>query len=96
MAELSDEDITRMARARVSFRVHLVVYLLVNAFLVGIWYFTSDWAGVSMNGSDDSFWPIWPILGWGLGVAIHGFTAYGAGSDWQSREEEKIRAKLKR
>jgi Domain of unknown function (DUF1707)/2TM domain len=37
---------------------HLRAYLAVNALLVVIWALTG--AGY--------FWPIWPILGWGIGV----------------------------
>jgi class 3 adenylate cyclase len=52
-------------------KIHLTVYLLVNAFLVGIWAVTSG----------GYFWPVWPILGWGLGLALHGAPLIvGAGS----------------
>jgi eukaryotic-like serine/threonine-protein kinase len=44
-----------------SVKIHLVVYLAVNAFLIAIWAITGG----------GYFWPIWVILGWGLGVAIH-------------------------
>jgi class 3 adenylate cyclase len=47
---------------RQSFKIHLTVYLLVNLFLIGIW-------AASGGGY---FWPVWPILGWGIGVALHG------------------------
>jgi class 3 adenylate cyclase len=53
-----------------SFKTHLTLYLLVNVFLIGIW-------AASGGGN---FWPIWPILGWGLGVAAHGATLVGVGS----------------
>jgi hypothetical protein len=36
-------------------------FLLVNALLVGIWLLTG--AGY--------FWPMWPFLGWGIGLAAH-------------------------
>jgi len=45
-----------------SFKTHLTLYLLVNLFLIGIW-------GASGGGY---FWPIWPLLGWGIGLAVHG------------------------
>jgi class 3 adenylate cyclase len=43
------------------FKIHLTLYLLINVFLIGIW-------AASGGGY---FWPIWPILGWGIGVASH-------------------------
>ena len=43
------------------FKTHLTLYLLVNVLLIGIW--AASGAGY--------FWPIWPILGWGIGLAAH-------------------------
>lgn len=50
------------AVARVAFLVHLLVYCSVMALLLVIWAGTG--AGY--------FWPIWPALGWGVGLAAHG------------------------
>jgi len=49
-----------------SFRGHATSYLLVMALLVGIWL-------VTMPGG--YIWPIWPMMGWGIGVASHGLAA---------------------
>ena len=40
---------------------HAIVYLVVNAFLVGVWWFTGA----------DYFWPAWVIGGWGIGLALN-------------------------
>ena len=42
-----------------SFKIHLTLYVLVNLFLVGIW-------AASGGGY---FWPVWPVLGWGMNAA---------------------------
>ena len=47
---------------RHSFKTHLTFYLLVNVLLIGIW--------AAAGGG--YFWPVWVILGWGIGVAAHG------------------------
>jgi len=52
-----------------SFKTHLTLYLLVNVFLIGIW-------AASGGGY---FWPIWPILGWGIGLAAHWAPLIGRG-----------------
>lgn len=52
--------------AKKEFRQHLAVYACVMALLVGIWIVT--------GGLGSYFWPIWPMMGWGVGVAIHGST----------------------
>ena len=49
------------AAERREFSHHLRTYLWVMALLVAIWALTG--AGY--------FWPIWPALGWGIGVMSH-------------------------
>ena len=55
---------------RQTFKTHLTLYLLVNLLLIGIW--AASGAGY--------FWPIWSILGWGIGVAAHAAVLAGRGS----------------
>jgi eukaryotic-like serine/threonine-protein kinase len=52
-----------------SFKTHLTLYVLVNVFLIGIW-------AASGGGY---FWPIWSMLGWGIGLAVHGAPLIGRG-----------------
>ncbi len=49
----------------------LGIYLAVNAVLVLIWAVSSA----------TSFWPVWPILGWGIGVAAHALRVYAGRSE---------------
>src|SRR3954454_7280475 len=51
----------RRSALEASVRIHLTVYIIVNAMLIGIW-------AASGGGY---FWPVWPILGWGIGVGCH-------------------------
>ena len=53
---------------RAEFREHLRTYLGVMALLVVIWALT----GMGY------FWPVWPALGWGIGIASHASAAYRA------------------
>ena len=69
---MDDRDAGREAaikrlKNRRDFRSHVVIYLAVNTMLVVIW-------AVSGAGF---FWPIWPILGWGVGLALNAWTVYG-------------------
>lgn len=48
--------------------IHLFVYLAVNAFLIAI----------NILKTPDSIWAIWPVLGWGAGLAAHAWLAYRA------------------
>lgn len=66
------------------FRAHIFMYALVNAMLVVIWAVTS---------SDGFFWPIFPILGWGVGVAANAWDVYGRkpiSEDEIRREQQKL------
>jgi hypothetical protein len=47
------------------FRGHLNVYLVISAFLIFIWAFTSR----------GYFWPAWPMAGWGIAVVLHWLAA---------------------
>ncbi len=81
-----DEALWAVAKARVGFRWSLVSYLVVNAFLVAVWFFTA--------GPEHYFWPIWPILGWGLGLGLQYVNAYqvNRGTSIQ-REFDKLKNK---
>jgi uncharacterized membrane protein len=62
---LRQQAMTRL-RKKTDFHAHLLAYVLVNAFLVAIWWFTGH----------SFFWPIFPILGWGIGLAFNAWDVY--------------------
>jgi hypothetical protein len=63
-ATLSPTDIERLARrragAKLGWFIHATVYVCVNALLMAI----------SLTSGKP--WAIFPLMGWGLGLAIHG------------------------
>jgi uncharacterized membrane protein len=61
------EEAARQLKKRRDFNGHLLVYVLVNTFLVTIWFFTSR---------DGFFWPIFPLVGWGIGVVMNAWDVY--------------------
>jgi uncharacterized ion transporter superfamily protein YfcC len=83
MATLSDNQLHEMARKRVEFRTHLIVYLVTNSFLWIIWFVTGQ--GYP--------WPVWPLAGWGIGLVFHYLFDYRT-SHYLSEEDEY--QKLKR
>jgi hypothetical protein len=62
------------------FYVHLTVYVLVNLLLFAI----------NMLTSPESLWFFWPLLGWGIAVALHALRVFGAGRFGAEWEERKI------
>jgi hypothetical protein len=89
---LSDEEIDRLARrragAKMGWYVHACVYVLVNLFLFA----------VSEYGFGQRRWSMFPVLGWGLGLALHGISVFvlGTGSGLRERLIEKERERLRR
>ena len=76
-----EQAITRL-KQKSEFLTHLFVYLVVNAFIVVIWLATG--AGF--------FWPIFPMLGWGIGLVFHAWDVY-----WRTPiSEEQIRREMER
>ena len=61
-----DRAVTQLKKRR-DFYGHLLVYVLVNTFLVVIWAITDG---------DGFFWPVFPIAGWGIGVVMNAWDVY--------------------
>jgi len=84
------EQIDRLARrragAKMGWFIHAFVYLCVNAGL----------ALLALSHGRD--WYAYPLLGWGLGLALHGAAVWlmGPGAHWRERLVERERALLAR
>lgn len=65
---LRERAVKRLKKRR-DFYGHILVYLLVNAFLVVIWAVTSP---------GGFFWPVFPLVGWGIGVVMNAWDVFWA------------------
>ncbi len=75
------------AEAKIGFLKHLAVYVGVNLLLLII----------DLATSQGDHWFYWPLLGWGIAVAIHAVGTYWGGGDrLRNRLIEKEMAKLDR
>jgi hypothetical protein len=82
-----DPQLWYIARKRAAFKSHLVSYLIVNAGLWLIWYFT----GARTYGNSIP-WPAWSMFGWGIGLVSHYVSAYHtSGDNSVEREYEKLK-----
>jgi len=83
------EDLKRIARrragAKLGLYIHAAVYVAVNAFL----------ALVQMQTTPQVHWNLWPLAGWGLGLAIHASVVLLAASGLRERMEANELRKLK-
>jgi hypothetical protein len=66
------------------FYTHLAVYLAVNTLLFLI----------NMITSPGTLWFIWPLMGWGLAVALQALSVFSnagrRGSEWEERKIREI------
>jgi hypothetical protein len=77
-----DRAVMQLKKRR-DFRGHLLVYALVNTFIVVIWAVTE---------AHGFFWPVFPIVGWGIGVVMNAWDVY-----WRPRiTEQDIEREMKR
>jgi uncharacterized ion transporter superfamily protein YfcC len=76
------ERAEKSLKAKFEFKAHLLAFVLVNSFIVLIWAVTGS----------GFFWPIFPIAGWGIGLAFHARDAYGR----TSPTEDEVRREMHR
>ncbi|MES2132826.1 MAG: 2TM domain-containing protein [Bacteroidota bacterium] len=84
-----EKELWRLAKKRVGFKRHLATYIVINVFFWLIWYFTDhkeESAGVP--------WPIFPMLGWGIGLVFSFLGAYVfVNHNSVEKEYDKLRGK---
>ncbi|MFN4120167.1 2TM domain-containing protein [Acidovorax sp.] len=89
---LSTEEIEALARkragAKLGWYTHAAAFAVVNLALFGM----------SRYGFGDRPWSVYPLLGWGLGLALHGISVFvlGTGNGLRERMVQKERERLQR
>ena len=89
---MTPEEIERLARrragAKLGWYVHASFYVLVNLFVFSM----------SQYAFGTRAWSVKPLLGWGLGLALHGISVWflGSGGGLRERMEQKERERLLR
>ena len=81
--EVLRERAIKRLKKRHDFAGHLLVYTLVNTFLVVIWALTD------VHGF---FWPVFPMVGWGIGVVMNAWDVFGS----EDFEEDRIHREMER
>ena len=85
-ADLHTQARERLEKKR-DFETHLFIYSLVNTALIGIWAIATP---------DALFWPIFVILGWGIGVLANAWDVFVRKPITDAeieREEQRLRAR---
>ncbi|MGY1616185.1 2TM domain-containing protein [Geodermatophilus sp. SYSU D00691] len=68
--DLRTQAIRRLQRRR-QFAEHLVAYCIVNGALWAVWLVIALTAGATFP------WPLFPMAGWGVGLAFHAWSTFG-------------------
>ena len=77
--ELRQRAIRRLKK-RSDFHMHLLMYVLVNGFFVGIWAITHS----------GFFWPAFPMMGWGIGLVANAVDVYRDEEPTEERIQQEI------
>ena len=85
--EQIDQLAHKRAAAKMGWYVHLLVYLVVNAFIFSM----------SVHAFGNRPWSVAPLLGWGIGVVLHGVAVFvlGKGSTVRERMVERERERIR-
>ena len=83
-----DDLARRRAGAKLGWYVHAVAFTVINLVVFGM----------SRYGFGNRPWSVFPLLGWGLGLALHGISVFviGSGSGLRERMVQKERERLLR
>ena len=84
---LTDAQLREMAKERVGFRHHMVVFIVLNFcfFLLNVLTSPGQW------------WFYWITLFWGCGIVIHGYHVYVSDNvSAEEKEFKKLKARQKK
>lgn len=89
---LPDRRLEQLARKRAAAKLgwytHATVYLLVNLLLI------------TLSAANGRHWAVFPLLGWGMGLAVHGAVVFvltgGTGLHERMVQRERERLTLER
>ena len=87
-----DRELERLARkragAKIGWYIHATVYIAVNLLLA------------MLSAMSDRHWAVFPAVGWGIGLAVHGLVVFlvtgGAGVHERLVDRERKRLTLQR
>jgi 2TM domain len=85
--QLHDAAVKRV-RAKQNFKRTAGVFAIIWLLFIAMWAVTAKEHSI-MN-----FWPIWPILGMGIGLAFMGWSAYGPGDQVTDAEVDAEMRKM--
>ena len=92
MEEQRDEKLWQIAKRRADFQDSLISFMVISTICWAIWYFTAGRRGINTG----TPWPLWVMLGLGIGLVFKFMRAYKTDKDTiTEREYEKLKNQQK-
>ena len=91
--EMKDLELWKVAQKRVAFKYHVLIYFVMNLFFWTIWYISLRNNNTIPAQRDSIPWPVWPMIGWGIGVFFNYLGAYRNNDSMTDREYRKLKDK---
>ena len=82
MNEQRDPQLWKQAKSRAGFKSHLTTYIIIIGVIWICW--------LAIMGIHAYPWPIWPTIGWGIGVILNYFSVF-IFSNSTEKEYEKLK-----
>lgn len=91
--EIRDPELWRIAQKRASFKYHALIYFIFNLLFWTMWYIKLRNNTTPYFDRDVIPWPVWPMVGWGIGLIFHYLSAYTGKDRLAEKEYDKLKNK---
>lgn len=91
--EARDRVLWKKAKRRASFRYHALIYFIANIFFWTMYYISLRSSDVPVFDRSPVPWPVWPMIGWGIGLIFHYISAYSTSDILAEKEYQKLKNK---
>ena len=93
--ENRDRELWEVAKKRAAFKYHVLIYFIMNIFFWTLWYISLKNNLTPPAERDVIPWPVWPMVGWGIGIFFNYLTAYKNKDSLAEKEYKKLKDKTK-
>ena len=91
--EMKGPELWKVAQRRAGFKYHVLIYFIMNIFFWTLWYISLGNNSTPPAERDHIPWPVWPMVGWGIGVFFNYLAAYRNNNPLAEKEYQKLKGK---
>ncbi|RNI34599.1 hypothetical protein EFY79_15620 [Hanamia caeni] len=89
--EIKDPELWKRAQKRAAFKYHVLIYFIMNIFFWTVWYLSLKNTPSPITHIEKIPWPVWPMVGWGIGIFFHYVAAYKNQNSLAEKEYNKLK-----